>query len=55
MMIDEYKPTPTEMEEIKARLATGFSLPRSLEPGCRVNTQLVFSILQEMNSRDLQG
>ena len=55
MMIDEYLPTTTEMEEIKGRLATGFCPPRSSEPGCGVNTQLVFNILQDMNSRELHG
>ena len=51
MMIDEYNPTTKEMQEIKARLAAGFSLPRSTEPGCRVSTQLVFDVLQQMNTR----
>ncbi|EXJ64240.1 hypothetical protein A1O7_00576 [Cladophialophora yegresii CBS 114405] len=55
MMIDQYHPTPTEMEEIKARLAAGFALPRSSEPGCRVNTQLLFDVMQDMNSRELYG
>lgn len=55
MMINEYKPTPTEMEEITSRLATGFCLPRSTEPGCHVNTQLLFQILQEMNTRESYG
>ncbi|OCT53676.1 hypothetical protein CLCR_10650 [Cladophialophora carrionii] len=55
MMIDQYHPTPTEMEEIRARLAAGFALPRPSEPGCRVNTQLLFDVLQDMNSRELYG
>ncbi len=55
MMIDQYNPTPIEMEEIKSRLAMGFSLPRSSEPGCRVSTELLFHILQEMNSRESYG
>ncbi|KIW24284.1 uncharacterized protein PV07_10011 [Cladophialophora immunda] len=50
-MIEQYDPTPTEMEEIEARLATAFSLPRSGESGCRVNAQLLLEILQEMDAR----
>lgn len=54
MVIDQYHPTPNEMEEIKARLSTAFSLPRSSEPGCRVSTEVLFEILYDMNSRETQ-
>jgi hypothetical protein len=55
MMIDQYYPTPTEMEEIKARLAPGYALPGSSDPGCRVNPHHLFDVLQEMNSRGIYG
>ncbi|KIX95801.1 uncharacterized protein Z520_08509 [Fonsecaea multimorphosa CBS 102226] len=50
-MIEQYDPTPVEMEEIAARLATAFCPPRSGELGCRVNTQLLLQVLQEMDAR----
>ncbi|KAJ9607349.1 hypothetical protein H2200_008422 [Cladophialophora chaetospira] len=51
-MIDQYNPTSTEMEEIKARLAMEYTPPRSSEAGCRVNTQVLYHILQEMNANE---
>jgi len=50
-MIDQYNPTPSEMEEIKSRLATAFSFPTLPETGCRVNTQILFQVLSEVHSK----
>ena len=54
-MIDQYHPTPAEMEEIKVRLATAFSPPSLPEPGCRVDIQPLWQILREMNSTGVNG
>ncbi|EXJ55047.1 uncharacterized protein A1O5_12786 [Cladophialophora psammophila CBS 110553] len=50
-IIEQYDPTPAEMDEIAARLATAFSLPKTPGSGCRVDSQLLLQILQEMDSR----
>jgi hypothetical protein len=55
MMVDQYHPSSLEMEEIKARLSTGFSLPRAQETNCRVNSSLLYHVLQDMNTRDIHG
>ncbi|KIX93870.1 uncharacterized protein Z520_10495 [Fonsecaea multimorphosa CBS 102226] len=49
-MITQYNPTPEEMEPIIARLSTAFSRPRFRGDSCRVNRQVLFQILYEMNS-----
>jgi hypothetical protein len=51
-LIERYDPTPAELDEIKARMANGYSAPRYSEQGYRVNTQLLFDTMQDMNSRD---
>ncbi|KIX06472.1 uncharacterized protein Z518_04448 [Rhinocladiella mackenziei CBS 650.93] len=50
-LIDQCNPTPSEMEEIRARLATAFSRPTFPEQGCRVNNQVLCQILSEMNAK----
>ncbi|KAI1629012.1 hypothetical protein EDD37DRAFT_32429 [Exophiala viscosa] len=50
-MIDQYQATPAEMAEIKARLSTGFVRPAFPETGCRVNSQVLFQVLNDMNAR----
>jgi hypothetical protein len=55
-LIDRYDPTPSELEEIKTRMANGgYSAPRYPEQGYRVNTQMLFDTMQDMNSRDSQA
>ncbi|KIW78607.1 hypothetical protein Z517_08445 [Fonsecaea pedrosoi CBS 271.37] len=50
-MIEQYDPTPTEMEEINTRLTTDIGLPKFPDSGCRMNTQAVLQILQELDTR----
>jgi hypothetical protein len=45
-MIEQYDPTSLEMEEIKTRLATAFAS----NTGSRVNTQVLFRVLNDMNA-----
>lgn len=54
-MIDQYGPTELELAEIKSRLSTAFS--RSSVPGqsCRVNNQVLFQVLNEMNAKQMNG
>ncbi|KIW50185.1 hypothetical protein PV05_11798 [Exophiala xenobiotica] len=49
-MIEQYDSTSLEMEEIKTRLATAFS-PNT---GSRLNTQVLFRVLNDMNARQAQ-
>ncbi|OQV08974.1 hypothetical protein CLAIMM_13165 isoform 3 [Cladophialophora immunda] len=49
-MISQYNPTPEEMENIVARLSTAFSRPLYQGESCRVNRQVLFQVLYEMNS-----
>ncbi|OAP62186.1 hypothetical protein AYL99_04389 [Fonsecaea erecta] len=50
-MIAQYNPTPEEMENIVARLSNPFSRPIFQGERCRVNRQILFQILYEMNSK----
>jgi len=50
-MIAQYNVTPQEMEQIRMRLSTGFSKPSFPGEGCRVNQQLLFQVLNEVNAR----
>jgi hypothetical protein len=40
-----------DMDEIKRKLATGFSKPSTCDGGCRVNHQLIMHILSEFNMK----
>lgn len=54
-MLDQYQPTPAEMEDIKARLSTGFARPTYPETGCRVSSQVLFQILNDMNVKNMRS
>ncbi|KAK4935778.1 hypothetical protein LTR10_023228 [Elasticomyces elasticus] len=42
-----------DMEEIKARLSTGFARPTFPETGCRVSSQVLFQVLNDLNARKM--
>ena len=50
-LLDEYNVPDLEMEVIKLRLSTGFSKPSSEGKGCRVNNQILFSVLNELSAQ----
>lgn len=50
-MIDQYNIDGEDLEEIRTRLAVGFAPPACPGEGCRVNNQLLFSVLNEISSR----
>ncbi|EXJ76000.1 uncharacterized protein A1O5_00508 [Cladophialophora psammophila CBS 110553] len=52
-MIAQYNPTPEEMDNIVARLSTGFTPPLYPGESCRVNRQVLFQILYELNSNQV--
>lgn len=50
-LLDQYQIPPQEMNTIKLRLATGFSKPTAPGKGCRINNNLLFSILNEVSEK----
>ncbi|KAJ9652957.1 hypothetical protein H2198_007825 [Neophaeococcomyces mojaviensis] len=50
-MIDQFELSPQEMEQVKAKLATGFCRPSYPGAGCAVNNQTLFQILNELSAR----
>ncbi|EXJ85461.1 hypothetical protein A1O1_05825 [Capronia coronata CBS 617.96] len=48
--IEQYGPTPVQMQGLEARLATAFSRPTAPGLGCRVSSQVLFQVLNEMES-----
>ena len=50
-MIEAYNIGGQDLEEIKQRLATGFSAPAAPGESCRVNNQILFEILNDISSR----
>jgi len=50
-MIDQYHLSPQEMEQVKAKLATGFCRPSYPGAGCAVNNQTLFQVLNEISAR----
>jgi hypothetical protein len=44
-MIEQYNPTPEEMQNIAARLAAAFTQPVLQGEDCQVNCQVLFQIL----------
>ena len=50
-LLDEYDVPDLEMEMIKMRLSTGFSKPTTEGRGCRVNNQVLFSVLNELSAQ----
>ena len=53
-MIDQYNPTPEEMQEIVSRLATAFTQPAYPGGNCRVSNHVLFQILSEISARQMQ-
>lgn len=52
-MIDQYNPTTAEMDEIKNRLSTAFSRSPFPGQGCRVNSQVLYGILNDINAKQM--
>ena len=50
-MIYQYNIPPGDMDAIKLRLATGFSQSTTSGGGCRVDGQLLFEVLNEINAK----
>ena len=50
-LIYQYNIPPRDMDAIKLRLATGFSRPSTPDAGCRVNNQLLFEVLNEIQAK----
>jgi hypothetical protein len=55
LVMDQYPTSTSDMEEIKARLAAGFTLPRSQDSGYRVNAGMVYHVLQDADTTDMYG
>ena len=49
-MIEQYHISPTEMKQVKAKLAAGFCKPAYPGAGCAVNNETLFQVLNELSS-----
>jgi hypothetical protein len=50
-LIYQFNIPPREMDAIRLRLATGFSRPSTPGGGCRVNSQLLFQVLNDISAK----